>query len=64
MMEYQLQITLKKIEILNNDIKSPKIIATLTQGDCIKRISNPRFVRNKMGSFYMERLTVTTNEIS
>lgn len=63
-MEYQLQVTLKKIEILNPNIKSSKVIASLTQGDCIKRIANPRFIRNKLGSFYLERLAVSTNEIS
>lgn len=63
-MEYQLQVTLKKIEVLNSNIKSSKIIASLTQGDCTKRIANPRFIRNRMGSFYLERLTVSTHEIS
>jgi hypothetical protein len=64
MMEYQLQITLKKIEILNSDIKGTKVIATVTQGETTKRLANPRFIRNKLGSFYLERLTLITNEIT
>lgn len=53
LMEYHFQITLKKIEITNPDVKDPKVLAELTHAESTKRIANPRFIRNRIGSFYL-----------
>jgi hypothetical protein len=52
-MEYQLQVTLKKIEITNPNIKDTRLIAELEHAGVTKRIANPRFIRNRLGSFYL-----------
>jgi hypothetical protein len=60
-MEYHFIITLKKIEITSPDIKEPKVLAELVYGSTTKRLANPRFIRNKIGSFYLERMVIVAS---